>query len=60
MDKSLIVWILSPLNVLANQQAKTFLQWGISATAINSTTASSELYRVRKPSHTFVAREINF
>ncbi|KAG9082563.1 hypothetical protein FRC06_004932, partial [Ceratobasidium sp. 370] len=33
LDKSLIVWIVSPLNALANQQAKTFLGWGISATA---------------------------
>jgi ATP-dependent helicase YprA (DUF1998 family) len=54
MDKSLIVWIVSPLNALANQQAKTFLQWGISATAVNSTTTSSELYRVCKRSHILI------
>jgi hypothetical protein len=38
MDPNLLVWIVSPLNALGNQQAKTFRNWGIRAIAVNATT----------------------
>ncbi|KAF8593161.1 P-loop containing nucleoside triphosphate hydrolase protein, partial [Ceratobasidium sp. AG-I] len=38
MDTRLLVWIVSPLNALGNQQAKTFCGWGIRAIAVNATT----------------------
>jgi hypothetical protein len=50
LDKSLIVWIVSPLNALANQQAKTFASWGITSVAVNSTTTDAELYKVHSTS----------
>ncbi|KAG8689535.1 hypothetical protein FRC09_012390 [Ceratobasidium sp. 395] len=45
IDKKLIVWIVTPLNALANQQVKTFKGWGIESVAVNSTTTRSGLYR---------------
>ncbi|KAG8776895.1 hypothetical protein FRC12_000635 [Ceratobasidium sp. 428] len=45
IDKKLIVWIVTPLNALANQQVKTFKGWGIKSVAVNSTTTRSGLYR---------------
>ncbi|KAF8602973.1 hypothetical protein BDV93DRAFT_404800, partial [Ceratobasidium sp. AG-I] len=38
MDPKLLVWLVSPLNVLGNQQARTFRGWGINAIAVNATT----------------------
>lgn len=38
MDSKLLVWIVSPLNALGDQQAKTFRDWGIRAIAVNVTT----------------------
>ncbi|KAF8593813.1 P-loop containing nucleoside triphosphate hydrolase protein, partial [Ceratobasidium sp. AG-I] len=38
LDPRLLVWIVSPLNALGNQQAWTFREWGIRAMAVNATT----------------------
>jgi hypothetical protein len=46
LNPSLIVWIVSPLNSLGNQQAKTFQDWGIRAIAVNATTHYPGLHKV--------------
>ncbi|KAG8725671.1 hypothetical protein FRC12_024139, partial [Ceratobasidium sp. 428] len=45
VNKTLIVWIISPLNALANQQVRTFTKWNIRAVAVNSTTTYSGIYK---------------
>lgn len=46
VDPTLIVWIISPLNALANQQAKQFNSWGLRSIAVNANTSSKEVFNV--------------
>jgi hypothetical protein len=46
LDPKLIVWIISPLNALGNQQARTFKDWGLEAIAVNATTNYPGLRKV--------------
>ncbi|KDN34528.1 hypothetical protein RSAG8_12374, partial [Rhizoctonia solani AG-8 WAC10335] len=45
LDPKLRVWLVSPLNALGNQQAKTFKDWKLGAVAVNSTTNYKGLYK---------------
>ncbi|KAG9097411.1 hypothetical protein FS749_006365 [Ceratobasidium sp. UAMH 11750] len=45
LDPTMIVWIVTPLNALANQQARTFTEWKIPSIAVNSTTTHSGIYK---------------
>ncbi|KAG9081476.1 hypothetical protein FS749_007630, partial [Ceratobasidium sp. UAMH 11750] len=45
LDPTMIVWIVMPLNALANQQARTFTKWKIPSIAVNSTTTHSGIYK---------------
>ncbi|CUA69899.1 hypothetical protein RSOLAG22IIIB_08739 [Rhizoctonia solani] len=45
LDEKMFVFLVSPLNALVSQQAKTFKAWGVEAFAVNSTTRYPELYK---------------
>ncbi|QRV74649.1 DEAD/DEAH box helicase [Ceratobasidium sp. AG-Ba] len=45
LNSKLLVFLVSPLNVLGNQQAQKFRDWNIKAIAVNSTTSYPGLYR---------------
>ncbi|KAF8600638.1 P-loop containing nucleoside triphosphate hydrolase protein [Ceratobasidium sp. AG-I] len=51
LDSTLTVWLISPLNALGNQQAKTFSDWGLRAIAVNATTNYPGLYKARKTAY---------
>ncbi|KAG8794759.1 ATP-dependent DNA helicase sgs1 [Ceratobasidium sp. 428] len=38
VQPKMVVWMISPLNYIEEEQARTFRKWGISAVAVNSTT----------------------
>ncbi|KAH7333617.1 hypothetical protein B0J17DRAFT_721510 [Rhizoctonia solani] len=40
-----ILWIVSPLNFIENQQAKQFRKWGLKAVTVNSTTLTPDLLK---------------
>ncbi|KAG8710150.1 hypothetical protein FRC09_000277 [Ceratobasidium sp. 395] len=43
-----IVWIVSPLNYIQNEQAKVFSEWGLRAVAVNSMTLRPGLLEVSR------------
>ncbi|KAG9088671.1 hypothetical protein FRC06_001930, partial [Ceratobasidium sp. 370] len=45
LDPTMIVWIVMPLNALANQQARAFTRWKVPSIAVNSTTTHSGVYK---------------
>jgi superfamily II DNA helicase RecQ len=41
-----IVWIVSPLNFIENQQCAQFLEWGLRAVSVNASTITPQLLEV--------------
>lgn len=64
--KNLILWLVSPLNYLANQQQERFESWGLPTIAVNSTTGSwsrigkvsTSIFRKNEPLVIFSMQEI--
>ncbi|KEP45375.1 DEAD/DEAH-box helicase [Rhizoctonia solani 123E] len=45
LDKRHCVFLISPLNALANAQVKQFEDWGLAAVAVNASTRYKDLYQ---------------
>lgn len=48
-----IIWIVSPLNYIENQQCDQFRAWGLSAINVNASTLTPQLLSVSMQAHTF-------
>ncbi|KAG8699035.1 hypothetical protein FRC08_005541 [Ceratobasidium sp. 394] len=49
VDPRTLVWIVSPLNYIEQQQARVFSEeWHLSAVAVNATTSYADLHKMRR------------
>ncbi|KAG9084025.1 hypothetical protein FS749_005561 [Ceratobasidium sp. UAMH 11750] len=46
IDPRTLVWLVSPLNYIEQQQEKTFKEWNIRACSVNATTSYPGIYKV--------------